>query len=115
MSMLLYIIFLEIKTNQDEYSRDFKLPRHKFNWHFTDRSNLNSIAEHGLVSFDTILKQKIKVSRYGASDSSHQQDIQKGLHTCVHLSFIKDHPMYHIAKKDGRLIDPVWSKVTIKF
>ncbi len=82
-------------------------------WHFTDRSNLNSIAEHGLVSLDTILKEKIEVSRYGASHSSHEQDIRKGLHTCVHLSFIQDHPMYHMAKKDGRLLDPVWIELDL--
>jgi len=82
-------------------------------WHFTDRSNLNSIAEYGLLSLDSILKQKIEVSRYGASDSSHEQDIRKGLHTCVHLSFIKDHPMYHMAKKYGRLLDPVWIELDL--
>jgi len=46
------------------------------------------------------MKQRIKVSRYGASESSHRQDIQKGLDKCVHLSFIKDYPMYHIATRD---------------
>jgi hypothetical protein len=80
-------------------------------WHFTDRSNLESIAENGLLSLSNILDQDINVSRYGASESSHSQDKRKGLDKFVHLSFVKDHPMYHIAKWDGRIIDPVWIEI----
>ena len=80
-------------------------------WHFTDRSNLESITENGLLSLSNILKQDIYVSRYGASESSHTQDKSKGLDKFVHLSFVKDHPMYHIAKGDGRIIDPVWIEI----
>ena len=115
MSILICIIFLEIKAKEIKMSIQEILKHHGINsiWHFTDRSNLKSISENGLVSLNTILKQNIEVSRYGASDSSHRQDIQKGFHTCVHLSFIQDHPMYHIAKRDGRLIDPVWIELDL--
>ncbi|MDQ7060873.1 MAG: DarT ssDNA thymidine ADP-ribosyltransferase family protein [Sulfurimonas sp.] len=82
-------------------------------WHFTDRSNIGSIEENGLLPLNTLLKEKIEVSRYGASDSSHRQDIRKGLDKCIHLSFIQDHPMYHIAKRDGRIVDPVWIEIDI--
>ena len=82
-------------------------------WHFTDESNLESITKYGLLSLDTIMKQNVEVSRYGATSSSHSQDIRKGLHKFVHLAFIKDHPMYHVAKSDGRIINPVWIEIDL--
>lgn len=80
-------------------------------WHFTDRSNLESIAQNGLLSLSSIIEQGVDVSRYGASASSHSQDKRKGLDKFVHLSFVKDHPMYHIAKWDGRIVDPIWIEI----
>ncbi len=115
MSIIIHIIFLEIKAKEIKMSIQEILNYHGIYsiWHFTDRSNINSIEENGLLSLDAIIKQRIEVSRYGASDSSHRQDIQKGLHTCVHLSFIKDHPMYHIAKNDGRIVNPIWIEIDL--
>jgi len=115
MSILFHIIFLEIESKENKMSIQEILNDHGIHsiWHFTDRSNLSSIAHNGLLTLESILEQKIEVSRYGASDSSHRQDIKKGLYKCVHLSFIKDHPMYHIAKQDGRIIDPVWIEIDL--
>jgi len=59
------------------------------------------------------MNKKIEVSRYGANYSSHVQDFKKGLHKYVHLSFIKDHPMYHTAKSDGRITDPIWIEIDL--
>ena len=82
-------------------------------WHFTDRSNLISIEKHGLLSLKKILEKNVHVPCYGASDSSHAQDIRKGLDQFVHLSFVKDHPMYHVAKRDGRIPNPIWLEIDL--
>lgn len=82
-------------------------------WHFTDRSNIESILRYGILSLNHIVNKDIQVSQYGASDSSHRQDIRKGLHKFVHLSFLKDHPMYHIAKRETRIINPVWIEIDL--
>jgi hypothetical protein len=82
-------------------------------YHFTDRSNLDSILKYGLQSLYNIYKNKIPVSRFGANVYSHSRDMALGLHKFVHLSFIPDHPMYHIAKKRGSIIDPIWLEIDI--
>jgi len=115
MSIVLYIIFLEINTKENNMSIQTILNNHGINsiWHFTDRSNLKSILEYGLLSLGAIVNNKIEVSRFGATHSSHIQDVKKGLHKFVHLSFIKDHPMYHMTKLDGRIIDPIWIEIDL--
>jgi len=83
-------------------------------WHFTDKSNLESIRKYGIQSLWFINHSGIKVKHYGANELSHKIDYEKNLDLFVHLSFIKDHPMYWIAKKEGRIVDPVWLKIDLK-
>jgi hypothetical protein len=82
-------------------------------YHFTDRSNLKTIEAFGIQSLKNIFQQNIKVSRFGADDFSHALDRTYGLDAFVHLSFIKDHPMYHVAKSRGSIVDPVWLELDI--
>lgn len=77
-------------------------------YHFTDEANLQTIEKYGLQSLKNILKLDIDVKHFGAEELSHILDERRGLDKYVHLSFIKDHPMYYIARSRGNLINPVW-------
>lgn len=77
-------------------------------YHFTDAANLNTIEKYGLQSLKNILSKNIDVKYFGAEELSHNLDQRKGLDKYVHLSFIKDHPMYYVAKNRGNLQRPVW-------
>lgn len=81
-------------------------------WHFTDLDNLDSILSYGLLSLKTLKTMNIK-SRFGASESSHILDEYLGLDRFVHLAFVKDHPMYHVAKKRGSLRNPIWLELDV--
>jgi len=82
-------------------------------WHFTDKSNLKSIEEYGIQSLYNIIKNNIEVSSFGADELSHDLDKKTGLDKYVHLSFVKDHPMYHVAKRRGSIITPVWIELDL--
>lgn len=77
-------------------------------YHFTDKANLQTIEKFGLQSLRNILIQNIPVKHFGAEELSHRLDQRRGLDQYVHLAFLKDHPMYHVAKQRGNLIEPVW-------
>jgi hypothetical protein len=89
------------------------LESHSF-WHFTDASNLESIKKYGLKSLWEIKRNNIKVNRFGGNELSHTLDYYKNLDLYVHLAFINDHPMYHYAKKDKRILNPVWIEIDIR-
>ncbi len=94
-----------MKTILDKYKIDVI-------WHFTDKSNLDSIKEHqGLFSLDELEKRKINIPIPGGNDLSHNADRIKDLKKYVHLCFIDDHPMLYRAKEEGRIIDPIWLKI----
>lgn len=77
-------------------------------YHFTDEANLKTIEEYGLQSLRNIFSLNIPVKHFGAEELSHILDERKGLDKYVHLSFIQDHPMFHVAKSRGNLINPIW-------
>lgn len=77
-------------------------------YHFTDEANLKTIEKYGLQSLRNICNLEIPVKHFGAEELSHLLDERIGLDKYVHLSFVKDHPMYHVAKSRGNLINPVW-------
>jgi len=91
------------------------LKRHgiKSIWHFTDKSNLASIKKYGLLSLSHLLQTNIYVPCFCADDMSHYLDRQIGIDKFVHLSFVKDHPMYHVAKRDGRIPNPMWLEIDL--
>ena len=82
-------------------------------YHFTDKANLRTIEQYGLQSLKNILSLNIPVKHFGAEELSHNLDQRKGLDHFVHLSFIKDHPMYYMAKKRGNIINPVWIELDL--
>jgi len=82
-------------------------------WHFTDKSNLDSIKEHGLLSLRLLNQQNIDVSCYGADSLSHSLDRNKGIDKYVHLSIIKDHPMLYIKKRNGDIPNPIWLEIEV--
>jgi len=82
-------------------------------WHFTDKSNIESIKKHGLLSLDLLTQKNIQVSCYGANELSHNLDRQRGLDKFIHLSLIKDHPMQYIKKRNGEIPNPIWLEIDV--
>jgi hypothetical protein len=82
-------------------------------WHFTDASNLETIAKYGILSLNKIVNQNIEVACFGADSLSHSLDKSRGLDHFVHVSFIRDHPMYHKAKKRGSIKNPIWLELKL--
>ena len=81
-------------------------------WHFTDRSNLESIKNHGLLSFVEAGRRGIHIPVPGGNDWSHDADKHKGVEEYIHLAFIDDHPMVYTASEiEKRILDPVWLKI----
>ena len=77
-------------------------------YHFTDRANIKSIIENnGLYSWKACEQKGITISKPGGSDTSRSLDSYRGLENYVRLSFTRDHPMMYVAKKEGRISDPV--------
>lgn len=90
------------------------LTKYKFDgiWHFTDKSNLALIQEHGgLLSLGELEKRGIPIPIPGGNEWSHDADRMKGVQKYVHLAFLDDHPMLYRAKQDGRILNPIWLKI----
>jgi len=93
-----------------------KLETHKSNgiWHFTDRSNYESIKEHGgILSLRELKRRGIAIPRPGGNEWSHDADRFKKIDNYVHLAFIKNHPMLFCAKGDGRIDSAIWLKIDL--
>lgn len=83
-------------------------------WHFTDSTNVDRIIEQqGLLSWAELQRRGIKIPTTGGNQWSHDADKIKGVDEFVHLAFLDDHPMLFHAKKDQRIINPVWLKISI--
>ena len=80
-------------------------------WHFTDRSNLDSIRKHGLLSFAEAKRRGIEIPCPGGNDWSRDLDKRKGLDEYVNLSFVDNHPMFFVTKKEERISKLVWIKI----
>jgi hypothetical protein len=81
-------------------------------WHFTDRSNLESIQKtHGLLSLAELKRRGVEISVPGGNEWSHNADAIKGVNKYVHLAFIDYHPMLFCAKEASRILNPVWIKI----
>ena len=81
-------------------------------WHFTDRSNLESIKRcGGLLSYRELVSKGIAIASPGGNDWSHDADEIKGVDEYVHLCFCRSHPMLHIAQEDGRITNPIWLQI----
>lgn len=77
-------------------------------YHFTDRSNLESIRENGgLYSWRACDAQGITVPCPGGDLLSRRLDERRMLGDYVRLSFTREHPMMYYAMRQGRIRRPV--------
>jgi len=80
-------------------------------FHFTDRRNLGSIREHGLLSWRGLQERGISPAAPGGNEWSHDADELWGLDRYVHLCFFNEHPMEYRARQDGRIEHSVFLKI----
>lgn len=77
-------------------------------YHFTDRSNLESIiTEGGLYSWMDCDKKGIKITKPGGEALSRALDCRHNLQEYVRVSFTTQHPMMYVAMQEGRISNPV--------
>ena len=81
-------------------------------YHFTDRANLNSIRENGLVSAGVLIDYSLP--SMNSDEISRKIDAKSGLKDYVRLSFCSNNPMMHAAKKAGRVHDPVVLRIKLE-
>lgn len=79
--------------------------QHTCFYHFTDTRNLPSIKKHGLLSMSELTKKKIKIEAPGGNDWSTDADLRAGMDKYAHLTFMTNHGMEYLAKKEQRIID----------
>jgi hypothetical protein len=73
-------------------------------YHFTDESNISSIKLNGgLYSWLFCEENNIEINKPGGDHTSRDLDVRYNLENFVRLSFAKEHPMQHVALRDGRL------------
>jgi RNA:NAD 2'-phosphotransferase (TPT1/KptA family) len=77
-------------------------------YHFTERANLDSIRKHGLLSLAELSRLQIQNVHFSSSPESRSVDSHYGLDDYVRLSFVDQHPMEYVAKKEGRIKDSVF-------
>lgn len=82
--------------------------QHRNIYHFTDRSNIPSIAKHGLVSKTRMRAENWWPETTGGNELSHQLDDARGISDYVSLCFTRNHPMKYLANQDGRLPAPCY-------
>jgi hypothetical protein len=96
------------KTESDEINQLLDDNNIQQFYHFTDRSNIDSILRNGgLISWKDCEEQGITIHCPGGESLSRSLDSRSGLEDYVRVSFVKDLPMLFIAKKEGRISDPV--------
>jgi hypothetical protein len=77
-------------------------------YHFTDKSNIESIKKlGGLFSWEYMLQKGIIIPKPGGDNLSRMLDSRYGLQDYVRTSFCKTHPMMHIAFNEGRIQNPI--------
>ncbi|PVZ50554.1 DUF4433 domain-containing protein [Phaeobacter sp. JL2872] len=71
-------------------------------YHFTDRSNLESIKEFGLLSKARLDELGISPLNPGGDEQSRNSDREHGIYNFVSLSFTPRNPMAYTCRQDGR-------------
>ena len=112
----------EISRTHNIWKKDWKffeaiLKKYKIEklYHFTDKSNINCIKENnGLYSWYYCKNNKLLINKPGGSDASRRIDEKYSLENYVRLSFSREHPMMYVAKKDGRIPNPVIIEIDTK-
>lgn len=72
-------------------------------FHFTDSRNIESIRLNGLLTTSDIAERRIASVTGGDADSLGI-DRYKGFDKYVRLSFCRSHPMSHVAKERGNIL-----------
>jgi hypothetical protein len=80
-------------------------------YHFTDKENFDTIKEHGLLSKNAMRKLCFWPARPSGNQWSWNADDKKGISDYVSLCFTQNHPMCHIAEKEGRTANPRYLKI----
>ncbi len=81
-------------------------------YHFTDRRNLELIRQNGgLHPRADLVKKGIIIPAPGGNQWSSDADVLKGMDSYVHLCFRSNHPMEHIARRDGRIGDTIFLEI----
>jgi hypothetical protein len=118
------IDIIESKENKDEFIlpkqnwKDFKgiLNQKGINkfYHFTDIANIPSIKKNnGLYSWWRANQLGIDVPMPGGIGFGRELDKLYGLENYVRICFTKNHPMLYVAKKEGRIKNPIILEIDI--
>lgn len=81
---------------------------HLYNYlyHFTDKSNIPSIAKFGILSKHQLSTKGIEVNVPGGNEWSRNADELKKLGNFVNLCFTTSHPMCYVAHMEGNIPNP---------
>ncbi|WP_316192059.1 MULTISPECIES: DarT ssDNA thymidine ADP-ribosyltransferase family protein [unclassified Bradyrhizobium] len=81
-------------------------------FHFTDRSNLPLIRDHGLIATSGLRSRNLFDSvKTGGDAVSLDSDKATGTDEYVCLCFRANHPMAFVAMNDERKLDPVYLEI----
>lgn len=81
-------------------------------YHFTDRSNIDSILQHGyLYSWKYCEENEILIPAPGGNSLSRDLDSRKKLENYVRTSFCQKHPMLNRVIGDGTVKNPVFLEI----
>ena len=98
----------ERKTNWKEFHYALEQNKIEKLYHFTDKSNLDSIRNvNGLLSFRNCKNYNVSITRKGGDELSLKLDKMRGLDNYIRLSFCPDHPMLFVTLNEGRILNPV--------
>src|SRR6266481_3725253 len=79
-------------------------------YHFTDKKNLGSIRERGLLCTSELRRLGIFDNVVPGGDAtSLASDTRNGIDQYVCLCFTKNHPMCHVASERG--VDPIYLSI----
>jgi len=108
------ILDSQLKHNYQKYINYLKRNGIQCLYHFTDRSNIESIRRvGGLISWEEANRRNLTIPMPGGDTLSRQLDSRKNLGNYVRLCFHPDHPMKHIARTQGRMPNPVILKINL--
>ena len=82
-------------------------------YHFTDKTNVDSIRNVGLLSNLQLKDTEIPIT-YFSDVSSRKKDAENSLDDYIHLSFIPYSPMSYSKKYDNKNLKEFWFKVNLE-
>lgn len=77
--------------------------QHNCLYHFTDCANLKTIKERGLLSKRRMKKLGFWPHKPSGNELSWRLDERKGVDEFVSLCLTQNHPMSHVAEREGRI------------